>query len=249
MSDLQLMLDFFAPLDQLGPGGPALTRALLQRTGLRGRADLRAADLGCGTGASAVVLADELRAQVTAVDLAAPLLERVVERARAAGVEDRVTTLPASMLELPLPPGSLDLVWCEAAVYSVGFGAAVQSWRPLLTREGVLGVSDLVWASDDPPAPLRAYWASEYPGMATAAARRTALEEAGYRVDHEEVLPASAWEAYFSPVRDRIPGFLAEKDHSAQATALCAAMASEADLCLSNLDHLAYVFWLASPAR
>lgn len=248
MDDLDLLIDFFAPLDRLGPGCAETTRNLIQQTGLSGRAGLSVADLGCGTGASAVVLAQALDAQVTAVDLFEPLLRRVEARARAASVGDRVKTLAASMDALPLPPESLDLVWSEAAAYSVGFETAVSAWQSLLRAGGVLVVSELVWRSSAAPDDLVAHFAEDYPQMTTAPERSRQLAAAGYTVVHQQWVTQAGWRAYFEPVLERTSSFVAAHEGSAEAVALAEAMKREATLCLRSLDHIGYRFFVAKRA-
>ncbi len=69
MDDIQILVDLHTPNPRLGPGSDEHTRRALELSGLLGRTDLEVADLGCGTGASALVLAESLDAHITAVDL------------------------------------------------------------------------------------------------------------------------------------------------------------------------------------
>ncbi len=68
----------------------------------------RALDLGCGEGGDAVWLAQR-GWRVTAVDISTTALERTAERARAAGVADRVT-VQRHELGATFPEGEFDLV-------------------------------------------------------------------------------------------------------------------------------------------
>ncbi|MEU9798995.1 class I SAM-dependent methyltransferase [Streptomyces sp. NPDC051000] len=85
-------------------------------------------DLGCGTGAGTLALLERFPdAQVTAVDSSAAHLRRLVEKARAGGVDGRVHTVQAdldtSRLDLGRPgPGRPDLdrpdlVWASASLH------------------------------------------------------------------------------------------------------------------------------------
>ena len=56
------------------------------------------------------------------------------------------------MADLPFADASFDLLWSEAAAYSMGFFAALAAWRRLLVDGGRLAVSELVWLDRDPPA-------------------------------------------------------------------------------------------------
>ena len=57
----------------------------------------------------------------------------------------------------PLESSSLDLVWCESAIYCVGRETALAAWRKLLARDGLVAFSDVVWTTDQPPVEARAF--------------------------------------------------------------------------------------------
>ena len=64
----QLLIDHHRPATRQGPGGKAETRQAMALAGLDRSRRLKIADIGCGTGASTVLLAEELDAEITAVD-------------------------------------------------------------------------------------------------------------------------------------------------------------------------------------
>ena len=68
MDELQLLLDLHQDGPRQGPGGDRETRLAVELSGLKHVSDLKIADIGCGTGASTLVLARELDAHITAVD-------------------------------------------------------------------------------------------------------------------------------------------------------------------------------------
>ena len=136
--ELQLLADLHRPNDRLGPGSDEHTRLALQLSGLTNRSDLRIADLGCGTGASSLVLAKELDAEITAVDIFPDFLTELNRRVRERSLLN-ITTLAASFDELNFEPHSLDAIWSEGAIYNLGFEAGVQAWRELLAPAGILG--------------------------------------------------------------------------------------------------------------
>ena len=98
MDDLQLLIDLHKDGLRQGPGGDDETRLVVALSGLKGRAGLEIADIGCGTGASTLVLARELDAQVTAVDFLPEFLAALEDAAGRAGLSGRITTLSASMV-------------------------------------------------------------------------------------------------------------------------------------------------------
>lgn len=200
MSDFpEAAFRFFAALPRQGPGSEADTRAVLSRLPPL-PADPSVIDVGCGTGASARVLAADLGARVRAFDLAPILLAVLVEKAREAGLAERIEAIEADMAALPVEPGTIDLLWAESSIYNLGLGEGLRLWRPLLADNGIAVVSDAVWRVPDPPAPARDLWQTAYPPMSDAAAAIAAAEGAGYDVLFTHWLSHEGWAAYFEPM-------------------------------------------------
>ncbi|WP_433359410.1 SAM-dependent methyltransferase [Actinoplanes sp. CA-142083] len=190
-------------LPREAPGSAETTALLLRLAGpLPDRP--RIADIGCGTGPATVALARLTGGDVTGVDLHEPFLHALTARARAAGVGDRVTALRASMDDLPLPPGSVDLLWAEGSAYIMGFDAALAAWRPLLAPGGVLVLTEAEWLTPSPSAGARAFWDPGYPAMRTTAGNVEAAQRAGWTVRAVYVLPDSDWDEYYGPLAARI---------------------------------------------
>ena len=92
-----------------GPGSDEETLRAIELTQLDTSATLQIADIGCGTGASTLVLASKLsNARITAVDLFPEFLDILSERASAAGCFKQIETLAESMDSLPFANESLD---------------------------------------------------------------------------------------------------------------------------------------------
>lgn len=125
MQEVGLLEDLHLEGARQGPGGAEETRLALQLSGLEAGRGMRIADIGCGTGASARLLARELDARVTAVDVLPGVLERLAALAAREGLAERIETLEASMEALPFEDGALDAIWSEGAICSMGFAAAV----------------------------------------------------------------------------------------------------------------------------
>ena len=132
MGDIELLVDLHLDGPRQGPGGVDETRRAIDLSGLRGAHGLEIADLGCGTGASTLVLARELDAHILAVDAFPECLHRLEADATLHGVDDHITTLAASMDDLPVAEGSFDAIWSEGAIYIIGFERGVREWRRLL---------------------------------------------------------------------------------------------------------------------
>jgi SAM-dependent methyltransferase len=246
MNDLQLLIDLHKPSPRLGPGSDEHTRQALALSGLLRATGPRIADLGCGTGASALVLAEATEAHITAVDLFSEFLEELEGRAVRRGLLGRITPLAASIDDLPFEPGSLDAIWSEGAIYNIGFEAGVGAWRRFLAPGGVLAVTELTWLTTERPAELQAHWDREYPEVDTAAAKLAVLERQGFTPIGYFPLPEACWlQNYYRPLRDRFASFLDEHRHSQAARAVVRAEETEIALYERHKAHVSYGFYVA----
>lgn len=242
-----LMVDLHREGMRQGPGSDEETLRALELSRVDPDAELRIADIGCGSGASTVVLARALpRAQITAVDLFPEFLDILGERAVAAGVSNRIERVTASMDELPFEEGTFDLIWSEGAIYNMGFGAGIESWKPLLRPGGVLAVSEITWLRPDPPEEIKSHWESEYPEIATASDKIALLEKKGYDLLGYLVLPPKSWiENYYEPTERRIPAFAERHAGDPAAAEIVAMERQEFDLYKRYRDWFSYGFYVA----
>jgi precorrin-6B methylase 2 len=68
MEEYQLLIDLHKRSKRQGPGGDAETEKAIDLAMLDSSASLRIADIGCGTGSSAMCLAGFLNARITQSD-------------------------------------------------------------------------------------------------------------------------------------------------------------------------------------
>ncbi|MFN3215831.1 MAG: class I SAM-dependent methyltransferase [Acidimicrobiales bacterium] len=246
MDELELLVELHLGGQRQGPGSDEATRRAIALSGLEQRTELRIADLGCGTGASTLVLAQDLDADITAVDLFPGFLARLAARAAERGLADRVTTVTASIDELGFDDESLDVIWSEGAVYNIGFAHGVSAWRRFLRPGGVLAVSEFTWLTHDRPAELTDHWVGEYPEVATASAKIAILEAAGYSPIGYFALAEDCWlEHYYRPLQARFEAFLDHQDRSPAALEVVEAEQQEIELYERFSAFFGYGFYLA----
>ena len=246
MDDLSLLIELHISADRQGPGGTAETRRAIELSGLSTRSKLKIADIGCGTGASALALAQALDARVVAVDFLSDFLDVLRSRAAQAGLADRIDTVNASMDALPFDVDSLDAIWSEGAVYNIGFENGVRTWRPFLKPGGILAVSDLTWLTASRPAELEDHWSRQYPEVGTAASKLAVLERSGYAPIGYFVLPEHCWlDGYYRPMQQRFAALLARHASSDAVKAVLAAEVLEIDLYERHRAYVGYGFYIA----
>lgn len=73
----------------------------------------RIADLGCGTGVGALLLAKYYRSQIMAVDTSSVFIQELTVRAKQSGLEYLITPIQGDMAQLDWPAASIDLLWSE----------------------------------------------------------------------------------------------------------------------------------------
>ncbi len=246
MDDMQLLIDLHKNAMRQGPGGDDETRLAVTLSKLKGKPNLRIADIGCGTGASTLILAKELNAHITAVDFLPEFLEKLELYATKAGVADRITTLAQSMEDLPFKQAELDAIWSEGAIYNMGFEAGVTAWKPFLKPGGILAVSELTWLTDDRPADLDAHWNAEYPEVDRASSKMAVLEKHGFSPLGYFVLSEHCWlDNYYRPMQQRFDEFLHTHDHSDAAKAIVASEEAEISLYEQNRTFVSYGYYIA----
>ena len=246
VDDLRLLIDLHIAAARQGPGSTAETCRAIELSGLSKQRGLKVADIGCGTGASTLTLAEELDAQIVAVDFLADFLGVLRARAARAGLAERIGTVTASMDSLPFKADSLDAIWSEGAIYNIGFEKGVRQWRPFLKTGGILAVSELTWLTASRPADLEAHWRAQYAEVGTASSKLAVLEHNGYAPLGYFVLAESCWlDDYYGPMRQSFPAFLARHGGSDAAKALVAAEELEIALYERYRAFVGYGFYVA----
>lgn len=233
-------------LQREAPGDDASTLSALTRLGpLPPRP--RVLDLGCGPGGHTLALARALPdADIVAVDLHAPFIDRLRREVAALGLASRVHPRVADFGALDEEPGAIDLVWSEGAIYHLGFGTGLRRWRPLLRPGGAMAITELTWLGppETRPAEAVAFWAAAYPAMTTIAANRAAAEDAGLQVLATFTLPERAWAAYYEPLAARVDALRDEAEADPALAAALAETTAEIELWRRCGAHYGYVFYL-----
>ncbi|MBE0533990.1 MAG: class I SAM-dependent methyltransferase [Rhodospirillales bacterium] len=231
-------------IERKGPGSDRLTHSLIERIRPLLPECPRAADLGCGNGHGAFVLAEELGADVTAVDFCPAFIDELKARLEKSPPKaGRISPRVADMLEPGLEPESITLAWSEGAIGSVGVREALKAWLPLLTPGGMVVFSDLCWFNRQPPEEALAFFAEPYPGMATVGNQIRTAEELGYNFVHAELLPAADWwTSYFDPLAGRLRELEADVEPESVLAEIIRMAWVEQENFRRHSDHFGYLF-------
>ncbi len=207
---------------------------------------LKIADIGCGTGASAILLARHLNAQISAIDFLPDSLDVLNERAKQGGVTYKITTTACSMDALPFADEELDVIWSEGAIYNIGFEQGISDWQRCLKPGGLLVASEITWITNTRPSELEDYWNNEYPEIGLASAKIQLLEKHDYSPVAYFVLPEHCWmDQYYNPMQARFEEFLSRHGNSAAACEIVAAEQREIDLYATYKAYFSYGMYIA----
>lgn len=237
----------FNGLPRQGPGSDACTRKALRRLPELPAAP-RVLDLGCGSGRSALVLAEVLRTKVIAVDNHQPFLDQLRTAAQERGLADLIEIRSADMATPGVPAGGIDLLWSEGAIYLLGFEEGLRLWRPLLAPGGCLAASECSWLLAEPPAEAAAFFRAGYPGMAGIPENLGRARRVGFDViDHFTLPPEAWWRDYYTPLEERMAHLAPNADP--QLAAVIEEARREIELYRRYGDSYGYVFYLLRRRR
>ena len=177
----------------LSPGGPDEVARVLVRLDLSGKTVL---DIGCGSGAIAVLLAREFGAgSVVGIDVEDDVCNAAARLAEKEGVADRVSIRKVTPGPLDFADQSFDVVFSKDSIIHIPDKEALSDdvFR-ILVPGGWFAASDWLIAHDGEPSPdMQAYIAAEALEFAMSSPGRyqRALEQAGF--EHVTLRNRNPW--------------------------------------------------------
>ncbi len=248
--DFNLICEYFLSMERQGPGNAEMTlKALGFIEGLT--PESRIADLGCGTGGQTMALAAATQGHITGIDLFPAFIDRFNEQARkfnSATAPPRVHGIVGSMDALPFAKGSLDLVWCEGAIYHIGFERGLREWRDYLKAGGYVAVTENTWFTEERPKEIEDFWNAAYPEIDTIPAKIAAMQRAGYEFVAAFALPEACWEEFYAmqPAAQKV--FMQRHANNPAAETYLAAERYEKALWNKYKAYYGYAFYIGRRA-
>jgi SAM-dependent methyltransferase len=218
--DESFLFTLFEGLERQGPGSDVCTIRMFNRLSPPETATIL--DIGCGAGSQTLALARRCqKCMITAVDIHQPYLDSLRQRAERAGSGDRITTLCASMDDLPLAPESFDLIWAEGSIFVIGFEKGLRYWKQFLRPGGSMALTELVWFTDRPLKEAASFMQEAYPPMTTGPECERIIRETGYRIIGSFRLPDEAWwKEYYDPLEQKLSGMAEQAAGNPDAMAI-----------------------------
>ena len=160
-------------------------------------------------------------------------------------LSDRVQGIVGSIDALAFEKDSLDLIWSEGVIDSLGFGKMLAYWHGFLKKGGYVSVTCPSWLTDERPDEVEKFWSDAGSGMDSIESNIVTLRESGYQFIAAFVLPESCWtENYYNPRKTAEKQLLEKYPGSEAVEEYVRSMACEVDLFDKFKQHYGYVFYI-----
>lgn len=175
--------------ESLHPGGLDLTTDLALR--MRISENDHVLDAGCGLGATAMFLAEDLGCRVTGVTLEAGAVAELDHRASESGLADRISVIRGDISDIALPPAGFDAAVAECVVSIFARKAeALARIHAALKPGGRLGLTDVTVSGPLPVALQGIFAVAGCVGDAVSLEQYASLvEDAGFVITECAPLP------------------------------------------------------------
>lgn len=243
--DVDLICNFFLNTERQGPGSPEATlKALSFIDNLNGQSLI--ADLGCGTGGQTMNLAQHTPGHIIGIDFFPGFIDRFNTNAAKLNLQDRVKGVVGSMDNLHFREEELDLIWCEGAIYNIGFERGLNEWRKYLKTGGYIAVSESAWFTAERPAEIHNFWMEVYSEIDTIPNKIAQIQKAGYIPVATFILPETCWtEHYFAPLAKAREIFIHQHAGNKTVEELIKFQHYEEELYSKYKEFYGYVFFIA----
>ena len=217
---IRVLIELHQGLERQGPGDADYSKFIISQLPELPE-NLRIADIGCGSGAGTLILAEEFKSKVLAVDFSQEFLDELEIRAGQCGIKHLVETIKCDMGNLDFEKGSIDLLWSEGAAYNITFEGALKAWRPLIAFKGIAVISEMNYFSNKIPEPLNIYMQNAYPAIKTESENHDIINSSSFEILGIHRLPSEAWWSnYYDPLRKNIENIKNSDDTIVQSVIL-----------------------------
>ncbi|MCU7924354.1 MAG: class I SAM-dependent methyltransferase [Candidatus Thiodiazotropha sp. (ex Dulcina madagascariensis)] len=214
---VKALIELHSGLERQGPGDADFSEYIIRQIPELSP-NPRIADIGCGAGAGALILAEKYHSKVKAVDFSREFLDELMHRARQKGLENLIEIFECDMGNLNWESGTIGLLWSEGAAYNITFEGALKAWRPLMAVDGIAVISEMNYFSDNTPESITQYMKDAYPGIKTESMNVDLINSSGFEVLGVHRLPSKAWwDNYYNPLCENIRAFKNSSDNVMQA--------------------------------
>ncbi|WP_340818327.1 class I SAM-dependent methyltransferase [Methanolobus sp. WCC4] len=239
------IFEIFDGLPRQGPGSNECTEKAFRT--IPSVPDVsRILDIGCGVGMQTIHLARICNeCHITATDIYQPFLDELMENAAKEGLEDRISTVCASMDDLPFEAGEFDVIWAEGSIFIIGFEKGLSYWKQFLKEGGYMAVTEATWFKDEPSAESLQFWQESYPDIRDIPDTEKVITSAGYNIIDRFKLPASAWwDDYYIPLEKRLDDISDKYKGNTEAEMIIEFSRKEIEVFKEHSDEYGYTFFV-----
>lgn len=246
----EIFFEMHSNLPRAGPGSNESTdRAFKSLKNLPAKP--RILDIGCGPGMQTIELAKLSGGQIEALDNHQPFLDQLNLNAKNEGLSDRIKTVNGDMCNLNYAKESFDIIWCEGAIFIIGFEKGLTEWSPLLVNNGYLVLSELSWLKKDAPKELKSFMKEMYAEIGSSAPKGIdenieIANNLGLHVLTSFTIPKKDWwDNYYSPIEAKLPSLKAKYRDDPEVLAFFASVfETEIEMYRKYSDYYGYVFYV-----
>jgi SAM-dependent methyltransferase len=202
-------------------------------------------DIGCGTGLHTLELAKASGGHIVALDNHQPFLDKLMIKAQKEGLADRIIPRHMSMHNMDFEEETFDIIWSEGALYFMGFRDGLRRCRQLLKNHAYLAVTEAVFLSPAPPAPVIQFWEKEYPDIKDIETTIKVIRGEGFSLLSNFTLPESAWfESFYLPMEEVLLGLNEKYRENETALKVFKGFQEEIDFYKRYSDDYGYEFFV-----
>ncbi len=238
------IFEIFDGLPRQGPGNNACTKKAFEMLSSL-PAGVRILDIGCGVGMQTVHLARICGdCHITATDVYQPYLDKLMENAVKEGVDDRISTVCASMDELPFEAGEFDVIWAEGSIFVIGFEKGLGYWKQFLKDDGYIALTEGTWFTDKPSSEVVQFWQECYPDIKSIPDTEKVIREAGYDLIDSFKLPSSTWYEFYANLEKRVDDISDNYKGNTEAEEILSFNRKEIEVFRQHPDEYGYTFFI-----
>jgi ubiquinone/menaquinone biosynthesis C-methylase UbiE len=241
--NMDMLFEIHSGNPREGPGSAASTRKAFEMLPKLDKPSIL--DIGCGPGAQTLDLAALTNGHITAIDFNQPYLDVLQQRAKKAGMSNRITIHNMDMNALDIGGQQFDIIWAEGSIFILGLEKGLREFRNHLKPGGYLAASDIAWFRDDPPSELKALWLDYYPTMTNVEGNMQRARDCGYNIIGHFPLPESDWlEEYYAFIEPNLVELRGKYAGNEEALAYLDMEQQEIDMYRQHSQYYGYEFYV-----
>jgi len=147
---MELFYKLYENLHRLGPGSVEDTLFAFSKIKANQK-NLSVLDLGCGTGASTLVLSEIIEGEIIAIDNHQPFLDFLISKYNEIPQKAKLNCICLDMNNINFAENKFNLIWAEGSIYNIGFENGLKKIFPFLKKDGFVVFSEMNYFQCDTP--------------------------------------------------------------------------------------------------